>query len=153
MRIACGVLLLLATQVALAAGDAKRGAQIFRQCMACHSTEEGEHMTGPSLAHIWGHKAGTVEGFMRYSDALKNSKVTWNESTLDKWLANPERFVPGTSMSFPGLKQERDRQDVAAYLKAVSENIAPQAERGEKGMMGMRGGKADLRKAPAEARC
>ena len=83
MRIACGVLLLLATQVALAAGDAKRGAQIFRQCMACHSTEEGEHMTGPSLAKIWQRKAGTVEGFSRYSEAMKHVDLVWTEG--DRW--------------------------------------------------------------------
>jgi len=146
-----GLLLAAAAQATFAAGDAKRGAQIFRQCMACHSTHEGEQMTGPSLAQIWGRKAGKVEGFARYSDALKNANVTWNQATLDKWLADPERFIPGTSMTFAGLKQPRDRQDVAAYLKALAENTAPQAERGEQGMTGMRGGKADLRKAPAEA--
>jgi cytochrome c len=145
------VLLAAAPAAALAAGDAKRGAQVFRQCMACHSTEEGEHMTGPSLAQIWGRKAGTVEGFRRYSDAIKHATVTWNEATLDKWLADPERFIPGTTMTFAGLKQPRDRQDVAAYLKALAEQSAPQAARGEQGMMGMRGGKADLRKAPPQA--
>ena len=108
-------------------------------------------MTGPSLGHVWGRKAGTVEGFARYSEAMKHANVTWDEATLDKWLADPERFIPGTSMTFAGLKQARDRQDVAAYLKAVAEHSAPQAARGEQGMMGMRGGKADLRKAPAEA--
>lgn len=145
-------ILLAVTGTALAAGDAKRGARLFQQCMACHSTEEGEHMTGPSLAHVWGRKAGTVEGFMRYSDALKRADVTWNEATLDKWLANPEHFIPGTSMTFVGLKEARDREDVAAYLKAVAENTAPPAGRGEQGMMGMRGQKADLRQAPPKAR-
>jgi len=150
MRILAAVLLLLAaTQAALAAGDAKRGAQIFRQCMACHSPDEGEHMTGPSLAHVWGRRAGTVEGFQRYSDAMKHANVTWDEPTLDKWLADPERFIPGTSMTFAGLKQPRDRQDLAAYLKALAEQTAPPAARGEQGMMG--GGKADLRKAPPDA--
>ncbi len=105
-------------------------------------------MTGPSLAHIWGHKAGSVEGFQRYSDAMKRADVTWDQTTLDKWLADPERFIPGTSMTFAGLKQPRDRQDVAAYLKALAEHAAPPTEQG---MMGMRGGKADLRKAPADA--
>ena len=152
VHLIAGSVVLAYAQVAFGAGDAKRGAQIFRQCMACHSTEEGEHMTGPSLAHVWGRKAASAEGFTRYSDALKNANVTWNETTLDKWLADPEHFMPGTSMTFPGLKQAHDRQDVVAYLKALAENTAPQAERGEEGMMGMRGGKADLRKAPAEAR-
>jgi cytochrome c len=135
---------------ALAAGDAKRGAQVFRQCMACHATAPGEHMTGPSLAHVWGRKAGTVEGFARYSDAMKDANVVWNEATLGKWLADPERFIPGTSMSFPGLKNARDREDVVAYLKAMAENGAPRGESGQ-GMRAMGGGKADLRKAPAEA--
>src|SRR5438105_8526365 len=138
MRAAVGVLLSIALPAALAAGDAKRGAQLFRQCMACHSVEQGEHMTGPSLAHIWNRKAGTVEGFTRYSDAMRHANVTWDEPTLDKWLANPDRFIPGTGMTFPGLREARDRQDVVAYLKAVAENT-PQAERGEQGTMGMRG--------------
>jgi cytochrome c len=151
-RIAASVLIVVVAPAAFAAGDAKRGAKLFQACMACHSVEEGEHMTGPSLAHIWQRKAGTVAGFMRYSDAMKGANVTWNEATLDKWLADPERFIPGTSMSFAGLKNPRDRQDVIAYLTAVAENTAPQAGRGEEAMMGMRGGKANLRSAPPEAR-
>ncbi len=131
------------------AGDAKRGAQVFQACMACHSVKPGEHMTGPSLAHIWNRKAGTVEGFPRYSDALARAGVTWNEGTLDKWLAKPDAFIPGTSMTFPGFKESRDRQDVIAYLKAVSENKAPQAKQGG-GMMSLQSGKIDLRKAPPE---
>src|SRR5882672_10398371 len=75
---------------AFAAGDARRGAQVFGQCMACHSVKPGEHLTGPSLAHAWNRKAGTAQGFQRYSDALKRAALTWNETTLDKWLANPE---------------------------------------------------------------
>lgn len=151
-RVLAGVLVLVVAQTVLAAGDAKRGARLFQQCMACHSVEEDEHMTGPSLAHIWGRKAGRVEGFTRYSEAMRHANLTWNEATLEKWLADPERFIPGTSMTFAGLRQPRDRQDVAAYLKSVAENTAPpQAGRGEQGMMGMRGGKTDLRTAPPEA--
>jgi cytochrome c len=128
------------TLAAHAAGDPKRGAQVFRQCMACHSVAAGEQMTGPSLAHIWNRKAGSVEGFLRYSDPMKRADVVWNEATLDKWLANPEKFLPGTTMTFPGLKEGQARQDVVAYLKAVSEGKAREA----------RGNKLDLRKAPPE---
>jgi len=71
-----------------AVGDPKRGAQVFQACMACHSVQPGEHLTSPSLAHIWNRKAGTVEGFLRYSDALKRTDIVWNEATLDKWLAS-----------------------------------------------------------------
>jgi cytochrome c len=136
----------------LAAGDAQRGAQLFRQCMACHSVEAGEHLTGPSLARVWNHKAATVEGFQRYSEALKKKDVVWSEATLDKWLSNPERFAPGTSMTFPGIKEAKDRQDVIAYLKAVAENKAPQVaqQRGGGMMMGMQPRKLDLKNAPAE---
>src|SRR2546421_12268018 len=105
---------LLALWLALsaqAAGDAKRGAQVFSQCMACHSVAEGEHLTGPSLAHVWNHKAGSVPGFQRYSEAIQRAGITWDEATLNKWLANPRTLVPGTSMTFPGLKEQKDRLD------------------------------------------
>ena len=138
-RLFCSVLLPV-TLSTHAAGDPKRGAQVFRQCMACHSVAAGEHMTGPSLAHIWNRKAGSVEGFLRYSDPLKRADVVWNEATLDKWLANPEKFIPGNTMTFPGLKESQARQDVIAYLKAVSEGKAAGARRN----------KLDLRKAPPE---
>jgi len=133
--------------VATAAGDPKRGAQVFQACMACHSVQSGEHMTGPSLAHIWNRKGGTVEKFLRYSDALKRADVVWNEATLDKWLANPEQFVAGNNMTFPGVRESRDRQDVIAYLRAVSEGKAPSAAPRRGGMM-MQSGKVDLKKAP-----
>jgi cytochrome c len=139
-KLGCSAVL-LSTLAAHAAGDPKRGAQVFRQCMACHSVAAGEHMTGPSLAHIWNRKAGSVEGFLRYSDPMKRADVVWNEATLDKWLSDPEAFLPGTSMSFPGLKQSQARQDLIAYLKAASGGKAPPAQRG---------GKLDLRKAPPE---
>ncbi len=132
---------------AAAVGDPKRGAQVFHACMACHSVKPGEHLTGPSLAGIWNRKAGTLEEFQRYSDALKHANVVWNEATLNKWLANPEQLVPGTSMTFPGVKEGKDRQDVIAYLKAVSENKAPQVEPRRGGMM-MQSGKINLKQAP-----
>ena len=138
-KLGCSSVLLM-TLAAHAAGDPKRGAQVYRQCMACHSVAAGEQMTGPSLAHIWNRKAGSVEGFLRYSDPMKRADVVWNEATLDKWLANPEKFLPGTTMTFPGLKEGQARQDVVAYLKAVSEGKAREA----------RGNKLDLRKAPPE---
>jgi cytochrome c len=140
-------LFLLVAPAAMAAGDAKRGAHLFGQCMACHSIQPAEHQTGPSLAHVWNHKAGSVEGFMRYSDALKRAEITWNEAALDKWLASPAQMVPGTTMTFPGIKERQARQDLIAYLKAVDENKAPPAAKGG-GMMGMARQKTDLKNAP-----
>ena len=151
MRAALCAVLALTAGTALGAGDAKRGAQLFTQCAACHSVQADEHMTGPSLAKVWNRKAGTAEGFQRYSDALKRAGITWNEATLDNWLANPQAFVHGTSMTFPGIKQPKDRADLVAYLHAVSEDKAPPATKGGGGMMGMQKAKPDLHKAPPEA--
>ena len=147
MKAWIAVALALASSVAFAAGDAKRGAQLFRQCAVCHSVQQGEHMTGPSLAHVWNQKAGTAAGFMRYSDALKRSGLTWTEAKLDAWLAGPEKAVPGNAMTFPGVRDAQARQDLIAYLKAVDANKAPPAKGGG-GMMGMARAKADLKNAP-----
>jgi len=132
------------------AGDPARGATIFQACAACHATTPGEHMTGPSLANVWGRKAGTVEGFLRYSDAMGHVDFVWTEDRLDRWLANPESLIPGTSMTFAGLRDGKARQDVIAYLKAVSENKAPRAQGGGGMMMNMRPSREDLKKAPPE---
>ncbi len=128
---------------ARAAGDAARGAKVFQACLACHSAQPGEHLTGPSLAHIWNRKAGTVEDFLRYSDAMTKSGVVWDDASLDKWLANPQRFLPGTNMTFAGMQEAKDRQDVIAYLQSVSEGKAPAGAR-----QGMMGRKPDLKNAP-----
>jgi cytochrome c len=117
------------------AGDAERGARLFRQCAACLSTEPGRHLTGPSLAKVWGRKAGTAEGFGRYSDALKQSGVAWNEHSLDDWLKNPGAFLPGNLMNFPGVKDEKPRRDLIAYLRAVSEGKRISGGRRAGGMM------------------
>ncbi len=131
-------------------GDPARGARVFRACAVCHSLRPAEHMTGPSLGHVWGRKAGTAEGFRRYSDAMKRSAITWNARTLERWLADPDAFIHGTSMMFPGLRSAGDRGDVIAYLHAVSEGKAEPAPRSG-GMMGG-GGRANLREAPPEGR-
>ena len=115
------VILMAASQVVVAAGDVERGAKLFRNCLACHSVEAGRHLTGPSLANIWDRNAGTAKGFLRYSDALKNAGVVWNEQTLDKWLKDSRDFIPGNEMTFPGIKEQQPRQDLIAFLKAVSE--------------------------------
>ncbi len=122
-----GTLVLGATLVAAAApgGDAGHGASAFRQCAACHSLLPGEHLTGPSLAGLWGRKAGTVEGFTRYSEALKNSKVVWNEQTLDTWLKDPQGLVADNLMTFPGIPDARQRADLIAYLRAVVADQGP----------------------------
>jgi cytochrome c len=148
ITIAAAIALFAASLPSSAAGNAERGAKVFSVCAACHSVRQGEHLTGSSLANVWGRKAGTAEGFDRYSEAMKRSGVTWNAASLDKWLADPGAFIHGTSMTFPGLRDAEQRADVIAYLHAVSEGKAPAAASGG-GMMGG-GRKADLRHAPSE---
>jgi len=133
-----------------AAGDAKRGAQLFGQCLACHSIDPSEHLTGPSLAKVINRKAASLNDFMRYSDALKRSNLLWNEATLDEWLANPAKLVPGTSMTFAGIKQSEARQDIIAFLKAADEGKAPSAGRGSGMMGGMQARRPNLKEAPPE---
>jgi cytochrome c len=141
-----GCALLLASAAAFAAADAKRGAQLFRQCAACHSTAPGEHMTGPSLAGVFGRPAGSAQGFQRYSEALKKSGVTWNDQALDRWLAGPDKFVPGNAMTFPGVREAQARADLIAYLK-MADKVPPAPAKGGD-MMGMGRQKTDLKKAP-----
>ncbi|MBX3685576.1 MAG: cytochrome c family protein [Rhodocyclaceae bacterium] len=112
---------LCAPLVALAASDAGRGAEAFRACAGCHSLVAGEHRSGPSLAAVYGRRAGTAEGFQHYSDALHQSAVVWNEQTLDTWLRDPAAFIPGNAMAFRGLPDAHARSDLIAYLRAVSE--------------------------------
>src|SRR5262249_17958926 len=95
--------LLLASPVLDANGDASQGARAFRACAACHSLEPNRNMTGPSLAGVWHRKAGTAPGFTRYSEVMKRSEVTWDEKTLDAYLKDPAGFMPGNHMTFPGI--------------------------------------------------
>ena len=97
-------------------GDAARGERVFAQCRTCHAVEAGVNKVGPSLKGIIGRQAGTIANF-RYSPANKNSGITWTEDVLFAYLENPRQYMPGTYMSYVGLKQPQQRADVIAYLK------------------------------------
>jgi len=90
----------------------------FAQCASCHSAEPGKHGIGPSLAGIYGTKAGEIAGYP-FSSALKASGLTWDEPTLDKWLAGPMQMVPGTKMTYPGLPDSAKRKELIAWLKTL----------------------------------
>jgi cytochrome c len=90
----------------------------FAQCKACHSVEPGENGIGPTLAGIWGDKAGVVPGF-EFSEPMKNSGLTWNQATLDRYLTDPRGTVPGTKMAFGGVKDAAKRQEIINYLKTL----------------------------------
>jgi cytochrome c len=87
-------------------------------------------MTGPSLAGVFGRKAGALSSFQRYSPALKSSSVVWDEGTLDAWLAEPDAFIPGSRMTFEGIKPGNIRADIIAYLKSAM--TSAQAQLGPK---------------------
>src|SRR5579864_1765660 len=89
-------------------GDASAGRQAFRKCQACHSLEPGKNLVGPSLAGIMGKKSGSDANF-NYSPPMKQAGITWTPQTLDQYLADPQKAVPGNRMPFPGLKSEHDR--------------------------------------------
>ena len=92
--------------------------QAFNQCAACHSTTPGKTIIGPSLAHVYGRKAGSLAGF-QYSDAMKGSGLTWTSSNLDAFLTNPAGKVPGTLMGLAGIKDAAQRKAIIAYLKTL----------------------------------
>ena len=96
-----------------AAGDAARGAVLYQGCQDCHSIEKND--VGPMHKGVVGRAAGTVPGY-DYSPALHNAKIVWTEENLDKWLTNPQDFIPGTKM-FYEVQNPQDRADLIAFLK------------------------------------
>lgn len=110
--------LLLGSSHSLAAGDAAAGKQAFTTtCAACHSTDPGVNKIGPSLAGIVGSKSGDVPGYS-FSPALKAANITWDEQTLDKFLANPSADVHGTKM-IVSVPNAEHRQDIISYLATL----------------------------------
>lgn len=98
----------------------EKGEKVFRQCIACHRIDDtGKHKTGPNLHGIIGKTAGTIADF-NYSKANKESGVVWTPEVLDEYLTNPRAFMPGTRMSFAGLRRDEDRLEVIAYMMAKS---------------------------------
>ncbi len=98
------------------------------------------NMTGPSLANLWGRKAGSLPSFERYSEALKASGIIWDDRSLDGWLTDPDRMVPDNEMPFNGIKDTRVRADLLAFLKDATKPGPPQQTAQQGGMKGMMGG-------------
>lgn len=116
-----GVLALGLGSGAATAGDAEAGKKVFAKCAVCHVVEKAQNKVGPTLHGVIGRPAGTVEGF-KYSDAMKNSGLVWDEATIDQYLANPKGFVKGNKMAFAGLKKPEDRANVIAYIAEASKD-------------------------------
>lgn len=109
---------------AYAAGDVARGETVFKKCMACHAVgESARNKVGPVLNGLIGRTAGTADGF-KYSNAMVEAGtggLIWDEANLTAYLAAPKALVPGTKMTFAGLKEAQDIEDVIAYLATFPE--------------------------------
>ena len=98
------------------AADVDAGKKVFRKCKACHTLKDGgKSAIGPNLYGVVGRNAATVDGF-KYSKAMKESGLVWDEATLTGYLTKPKEFLPGNKMPFPGLKKPEQIENVIAYI-------------------------------------
>ena len=118
-KLTLSALVVIASSVAATAAlaqDAAAGKTSFNKCMACHSIGEGaKNKVGPELNGLDGRKSGTVDGY-NYSDANKNSGITWNEAQFKEYIKDPKAKVPGTKMAFSGIKKEQEVNDLWAFV-------------------------------------
>ena len=106
----------MAATPVLAEGDVDAGATVFKKCLACHAVGEGaKNKVGPQLNGLDGRKSGTTEGYS-YSDANKNSGITWNEAQFKEYIKDPKAKIPGTKMAFAGIKSENEINNLWAFL-------------------------------------
>jgi cytochrome c len=103
------------------AADVDRGKAVFEQCAACHSLDGSGDYDGPTLKDVIGRKAGSLEEY-RYSAAMKRSDVVWDGSTLDKYVADPQAFIPGNRMAFAGIADKGERDDLIAFLTIATKD-------------------------------
>ena len=109
----------------LAAASIDSGKKQANKCTACHAVNEGgKAKLGPPLWDIVGRKPGTMEGF-RFSTAMAKMGGAWDYETLNKFLAKPKKFVPGTKMGFGGIPKVKDRANLIAYLRSLSDQPKP----------------------------
>ena len=99
------------------ARDTSKGKEVYGLCGACHPTDSSNG-AGPGLAGIVGRKAGSAAGF-RYSRAMKSSGIIWDDKTLDAYIGEPQRVVPGNVMPFSGIADPGEREDLVEYLKTL----------------------------------
>lgn len=111
--------LTVAMPLAMAEGDPAAGEKVFKKCKACHVVDKKKNRLGPHLIGVFGRTSGTIEGF-KYSKAMQEAAIVWDETTIDAYLVDPKAYVPKNKMAFKGLSKEDDRANVIAYLKEAT---------------------------------
>ena len=112
---------LMAASASAIAADVKKGKKVFKKCKVCHSIKEGKkHKQGPNLYGVFGRTSGTAEGFEKYSAAMKEAGIVWSEETIRAYITDPKGYIPKNKMAFNGVKKEKDRDNLLAYLKEAA---------------------------------
>lgn len=119
LALGAAIAITFAATTAMAAGDVKKGEKVFKKCKSCHTVDQGgKNKIGPNLFGIVGRSSASIDGF-KYSKAMKASGFTWDQATLDGFLKKPRKFLKGTKMSFAGVKKEKQRVNLIAYLETL----------------------------------
>ena len=117
-----GAVVVVVSSAMALAQDVEAGQTSFKKCQVCHDVgEAAKNKIGPILNGLDGRKSGSVEGYS-YSDANKNSGITWSETTFKEYINDPRAKIPDTKMVFPGIKNEKEAGDLWAYLKQFDQN-------------------------------
>ena len=116
-RVSIAIVALASSAGVAVAGDIAAGEKAFKKCIACHSIgETAKNMIGPAQNGLKGRRSGTVPGY-NYSEANKNSGIVWDEATFKEYIKNPRAKIPGTKMTFPGIKDEKEAEDLWSFLE------------------------------------
>jgi cytochrome c len=124
-RLIASLLIAVSAPAPVFSADPESGEKVFKRCLVCHTVgEDAKPGVGPVLNGLLGRKAGTYPGF-KYTEANKNSGLVWDEATLANYLKNPRAAIPGTSMTFIGIKKDEEIEDLIAYLKRFGPDGKP----------------------------